>query len=120
MSSEMPPLGRPQIFELDEAKLHLLNALNQLRLETWIFYAYKGSFSRAWHLTKKQSDDEVTKFIVSMNERLDYLLEIAKNLLKNPVDVEGLEYRRFEDMANRIVRQRLLKPKYGGLKKKAL
>jgi len=70
--------------------------------------------------SKKLESTEATKFVVSINERLDYLLESAKNAFKNPNDPDNLEYRRFADMANRIVRQSLTRYKYGGLKKSKL
>lgn len=120
MSSEMPPLGRPQIYEIDEAKLHLLTNLNMLRMEVLTFNAQSRSLTRFFEMGRKEHDKDVTKFVVSINERLDYLLATAKNLLKNPNDSEALEYRQFEDLANKTVRQGLIKKRYGGLVKKKL
>jgi len=116
MSVDEPIIPRPQHLTIDAMKLQLFTNLNLLAHEVLMYKTEKRTF---WHLliaSKKLETREATKFVVSINERLDYLLETAKNVFKNPNDQDGLEYKRFEDMANRIVRQSMVKYKYGGLK----
>lgn len=99
-------------------KLQLLTSLNILRLEVLLFNEQIRSLDRPFSVGRKTHNAEVSKFVINMNERLDLLLSIAKNLLKNPNDPEGLTYQQFEDLANKTVRQGLIKKKYGGLVKK--
>jgi|SRR5579883_1379427 len=120
MNADESVMPRPQHLTIDAMKLQLFTNLNLLAHEVLMYKAEKRTF---WHLlmaSKRLESRESTKFVVSINERLDYLLETAKNVFKNPNDPDNLEYRRFEDMSNRIVRQGLIKYKYGGLKKTKL
>ena len=117
MSSDESIMPRPQHLTIDALKLQLFTNLNLLSHEVLMYKTERRTF---WHLfmaTKQLETRETTKFVVSINERLDYLLETAKNAFKNPNDPDNLEYRSFADMANRIVRQGLVKTKYYGLKK---
>ncbi|MEO9277478.1 MAG: hypothetical protein ABI340_06850 [Nitrososphaera sp.] len=116
MSVDEPFIPRPQYLTIDAMKIQLFTNLNLLALEVRLFKMDKRSFGFDFE-NKKVKEKEITKFIVSVNESLDYLLETAKNVFQNPLDPDGLEYKRFADMANRRVRQSLVKYKYLGLKK---
>ncbi|MEM3160835.1 MAG: hypothetical protein QXJ74_08635 [Nitrososphaera sp.] len=119
MSEEKPRIGRPQVPELDMVKLDLLSNLNMLRMEVWIFNSMRKSLSYQISVTQGRENEDVSRFVLGINERLDYLLRIAKNLLKNPNDEDDLEYKAFEELANRTVRQGIeIKKKRSFRKKK--
>jgi hypothetical protein len=118
--SETDEPARPQYLQIDAMKLQLMTNLNLLIAEVRMYREERRSFTHNLVVDRTTHNKEVTKFTISINERLDYLLEIAKNVFINPIDPEGLEYKRFEDVANRLVRQGLIKPKLGGLKRKKL
>lgn len=125
MSLGDPSTARPRELTIDAMKIHLLTNLNLLRaeimnygLERKLTHALFSDFSK--FIFRKRISKETTFFVISINDRLDYLLEIAKNVLSSPNDPERLEYQKFESIATTLIHQSLVKKKLFGLKRKTL
>lgn len=114
---------RSQEFGIDVVKNQLLMNLNFLSMEIQNFRLDRR-FVRFFatdtfkFFARKKLNQEQAFFVQSINDRLDYLLEIAKNVLKHPNDPEQLEYKKFANYAEELIHQSLIRRKLFGLKSK--
>ncbi|MDE1814329.1 MAG: hypothetical protein KGH87_05205 [Thaumarchaeota archaeon] len=122
MRQDEPEFGRMRNPSIDFIKLQLLVAVNQLRLESLLHKAEhrktKDSFFSS--ASNREQNKDVTFEVVAIQDRVNYILEIAKNLLRDESDPDNNEYHEFENMVKAILGIKLIKKKYFGLKKKAL
>lgn len=123
MSLSESAIPRSQEFAIDAVKNQLLMNLNLLSLEIQNFRLDR-KFIRFFAtdffklVSHKRLNQEHAFFTQSINDRLDYLLSIAKNVLKHPNDPEQLEYKKFENYATALIHQSLIRKKLLGLKTK--
>jgi len=122
MSDDERPFERERSPQIDFIRLQLLNTLNQLRLEIMLHKTEhrKRIQEMLSILQRKDINNDVTFEVVSIRDRVDYLLESAKNLLRDPNDKENLEYKRFESLVVSILGIKLIKKKKLGLQAKRL
>lgn len=123
MSQDEFFVPRSQEFAIDAIKNQLLMNLNLLSMEIQNFKLdrkfirfFAPDFTK--FLSRKKLNQEQAFFVQSINDRLDYLLSIAKNVLKHPNDPEQLEYKKFENYATELIHQSLIKKRLLGLKSK--
>jgi hypothetical protein len=125
---QIPKTPRARDPMIDVVKLHLLTNINMIRAEIIAFQSERRRWVRLpmgledflLNKTKKEINEEDKLYVNSINDRLAYILEIAKNLLRDVNDPENLEYHRFENLAKSLVERTLYKKTWFGLKKKAL
>jgi len=123
MSLDENFMPRSQEFSIDAIKNQLLMNLNLLSIEIQNFKLDRR-FVRFFatdtfkFFARKRLNQEQAFFVQSINDRLDYLLSIARNVLKHPNDKEQLEYKKFESYATELIHQSLVRKKLFGLKSK--
>jgi hypothetical protein len=122
MSESENAIHRERNPQIDFINLQLLMVVNQLKAEILAQKARHGSIIDK--LLNADSIKDMNKNVhfdvVSIRDRVDLLLKIAKNLLRSPDDPDNTEYHNFENLVSAILNYRLLKVKKMGLQKKIL
>jgi hypothetical protein len=122
MSEDESGVNRERNPQIDFIKLQLLVVVNQLRAEILMQKARHGNIvDRLLSLDSiKEINKSIHLDIITIKDRVDLLLNIAKNLLRSPDDPDNKEYQNFENLVAAILNFKLLKVKKMGLQKKIL